>query len=349
MLSSVYYSMRMKKNKVLIIRFSSFGDIVQCSSVIESIYQTFDEIHWATRSDFKSLVGLNAHLAKIWSFDKKEGLFGLIKFALELRSENFTHVYDAHNNMRSNILKLFLMTRWKRPILAIRSKERVKRILLFQFKINKFPNPFIGINSFRAPLKKWGVLKTQEAKLVSWNFPSSTKEKMQALKLSLAGVGQMVVLVPSAAWEMKRWPLEHWKNLIKLMPSTRFVILGGKEDASFCQELAEIDLTRVHHLAGKLSLIESSQMVELASLVISADTGLLHVADVLGIKALSLMGPTAFGFTLSPLITTMDVDLLCRPCTKDGRGKCSQSVYQRCMVEITPSRVASVAQDLLRE
>ena len=179
---------------------------------------------------------------------------------------------------------------------------------------------------------------------MSWDFnPQSLDRVAPFLKDE-----KTIILVPSAAWEMKRWPLPLWKKLISIMPDYKFVVLGGKED-HFCEELKEIDPARVENLAGKLSLVESCAMISKSELVISADTGLLHVADVMGVKALSLMGPTAFGFTTGKQIITMEVDLPCRPCTKDGRGSCSQDVYQKCMVDITPEKVALEAQRLLRE
>lgn len=341
----------MEKNKVLIIRFSSFGDIVQCSSVVELIRQRFpndinkNEIHWVTRSDFDFLVKLNSEVDKVWAYEKKLGLLGLLKFALLLRSENFTHVYDAHNNLRSSIIKFFLMARMNKPNLVTRSKERWKRILLFNFRINKFPKPFRGIESYMAPLLKWNILRQSDSCFVKWIFPPTVEEKIN----SIIGADKIISLVPSAAWEMKRWPLDHWKKLIKILPEARFVVLGGKEDSLFCQELSDIDPSRVNNLAGKLSLVESCHLIQKSALVISADTGLLHVADALGVKALSLMGPSAFGFTMSSLIKTLEVDLPCRPCSKDGSGKCSQAIWQRCMVEITPARVASEALNSIRE
>lgn len=340
----------MEKNKVLIIRFSSFGDIVQCSSVVELIRQRFNqcELHWVTRKDFENLVKLNTGVNKVWALDKKSGVSGLIHLALQLRKEKFTHIYDAHNNLRSRILKFFLLSTLAFPALVTRSKDRWKRILLFHFRINLFPKPFIGIASYLHPLKKWGMNKSDSPKLVSWKFSEDAEKKIDQLLAETAGSSNVIALVPSAAWEMKRWPLDHWKKLIQILPQTKFVVLGGKED-TFCQDLADVDPSRVFNLAGKLSLIESCRLVQKSALVISADTGLLHVADVLGVKALSLMGPTAFGFTISSLIKTMEVDLPCRPCTKDGRGKCSQSVYQLCMVDITPASVAEAAVEITRE
>jgi ADP-heptose:LPS heptosyltransferase len=340
----------MKKNKVLIIRFSSFGDIVQCSSVVECIRQRLPmaEIHWATRTDFSYLVKLNHQLNKVCSLDKKTGFLGLMRFGLSLRKENYTHVYDAHNNLRSKILMIFLRLRLSFPLILTRPKERLKRILLFNFHINHFPQPFIGIDSYLNPLKKWGIKKGENPELVKWDFDLGVINRIEKLKEETVGAGSMIALVPSAAWEMKRWPLEHWKKLITIMPEARFIVLGGKEDF-FCQELSDLDPKRVFNLAGKLTLIESCLLVKKSALVISGDTGLLHVADVLGVKALSLMGPTAFGFTLSSLVKTLQVDLPCRPCSKDGSGRCSQNIYQLCMVDITPAKVASEARNLAHE
>lgn len=334
-------------NKVLIIRFSSFGDIVQCSSVVELIRQKFPDaqIDWVTRSEFDYLVKLNHGVNHVWSFNKKLGLKGLLKLGLELKAQNYDHVYDAHNNLRSSLLSFIMRARpFNRPNWLTRSKSRLKRILLFTFRINTFPKPFKGIHSFLRPLEKWGFPFQEKNKFVIWDFPVVSVEKTKSYVQS----GNEIVLVPSAAWEMKRWPLDLWKKLIMLMPDKKFVVLGGKEDL-FCEELKAIDPARVENLAGKLSLVESCALILSSPLVISADTGLLHVADVLGVKALALIGPTAFGFTSGNQIKTMEVELPCRPCTKDGRGSCSQNVYQKCMVDITPEQVAMSARQMLLE
>ncbi len=335
----------MKIKKVLIIRFSSFGDIVQCSSVVELIRQKYPEavIDWVTRSEFDYLVKLNHDVNTVWSFNKKLGFKGLIDLGLKLRALDYDHVYDAHNNLRSSLLSLMMRSKiFNRPNWLTRPKDRLKRVLLFTFRVNTFPKPFKGIHSYRAPLMKWGITPNQDAKLVTWDFNPQALEKVDPF----LNDKKTIILVPSAAWEMKRWPLPLWKKLISIMPDYKFVVLGGKED-HFCEELKEIDPARVENLAGKLSLVESCAMISKSELVISADTGLLHVADVMGVKALSLMGPTAFGFTTGKQIITMEVDLPCRPCTKDGRGSCSQDVYQKCMVDITPEKVALEAQRLL--
>ena len=98
----------------------------------------------------------------------------------------------------------------------------------------------------------------------------------------------MIVFAPSAAWEMKRWPIEYWKQLItKVIESkTKVVLLGGPSD-SFIEELV-IDSESVINLAGKTSLLESCQIVSEAKFVVSADTGIIHVADALGVSGVLL-------------------------------------------------------------
>ncbi len=326
------------KTKILIIRFSSFGDIVQCMSTLSAIKNKYpnSEIHWVARSDMASILTLSPLLNKGWHFERKLGLSGLIDLAKVLRAENYTHIYDAHSNIRSRILSLILAPLPFSKHFVRRSKERVKRIFLFNLKINFFPRPFKGMKSYLAPLKSWGIVENSDTDFCqSWQFGALVEKKIERLNLPES----FISLVPSAAWEMKRWPLEYWKNLISLCPNKKFVILGGPGD-DFCQELEDIDPARVRNLAGETSLIESCAIVEKSDLVVSADTGLIHVADILGVNGLSLIGPTAFGFCTGKHIKTIEIDMKCRPCTKDGRGKCSQDIYQKCLVNITPELIA---------
>lgn len=333
----------MQKNKVLIIRFSSFGDILQGLTVPRIIKQNYSDscVHWLTRSDFTSLVQINEDIDRVISFDRKAGFIGLIRLALILRRENYTHIYDAHNNVRSGIVNFILRFPFVfiSPKFIQRSKDRLKRILLFKFGQNFFPKPFKGRVSFENPLKKWGLKFEEGLTTVQFQFDSKTTEKVEGL-LSHIKSQKWITIVPSAAWEMKRWPVSHWEKLFHLLGKEyQFVFLGGPSDV-FINDLAEKFPNQSLNLAGKLTLVESSYLVTQSKWIISNDTGLLHVADLAGIHGLSLQGPTAFGFTTHPNLKTIEIPMNCRPCSKDGSGKCSQNVYQQCMVDISPELLA---------
>lgn len=323
--------------KFLIIRFSSIGDIIQCMDVINGIKNHFPdaEIHWIARQDMSSFLAMDKRIDRIWAFDKKEGLKGLLRMARLLKKENFDYIYDAHSNIRSNILKYKLGSFFKkRPHITLRKKERGKRFLLFKLGINKFPWPFRGRISYQKPLARWGITNFAST-YQDWHFPEEFHTKFTGLITS-----RTITLVPSANWPKKRWPVKHWQTLIRLLPDYNFILLAGPTD-TFCEEIKNTAPERVRNLAGKTSLLESCFLVLHSHLVISADTGFMHAADLFRKETLALIGPTAFGFPSGETATTLEVSLPCRPCTKDGSGKCKLAIYQKCMIDITPQWVAS--------
>lgn len=329
--------------KFLIIRFSSIGDIIQCMGIIGGIRERFKdvEIHWITRKDMVGTLSMDRRIDKIWAFDKTAGFGGLLKMAAELRKEHFDYIYDAHSNIRSNILKLILSPLpFVKPYVALRSKERGKRFLLFNFGVNLFDKPFRGVVSFREPLKKWGITAFAD-NYNDWHFPAEICSKYDGFVTK-----DTITIVPSANWEMKRWPVSHWEKLVFLLPEHKFIILAGSKDA-FCEKIRSVAPEQVVNLAGCTSLMESCYIVSRSNLVISADTGFMHAADLFRVPALALMGPTAFGFPTGPTVEILETNLPCRPCTKDGRGRCKQAVYQKCMVDITPWQVVERVIDFL--
>ena len=136
---------------------------------------------------------------------------------------------------------------------------------------------------------------------------------------------------------MKRWPLQHWRSLVELHPERDFVVLGGAED-TFLLTLAA---PNVRVVAGKLSLVESLRVILASSALVSNDTGLLHYADLMGVPCVAIIGPTAFGYPAGPRSVVAELDLPCKPCSKDGRGDCRNSIYQRCLLELYPSSVSA--------
>ncbi|MFZ9000738.1 MAG: glycosyltransferase family 9 protein [Bacteriovoracaceae bacterium] len=316
--------------KILIIRFSSFGDIAQCMGALPVIKKLYPnaEIHWATKAQFAPLVESSKLVSKVWALPSKAGTVELIRFGKELKEQGYNLVYDAHVNTRSLVLNLIL---WGIPKIK-RSKNRFKRFLLFKFRINKFPNPFKGMISYIGPIDISAAPSTQEL-----YFNKVNKQKVADLLND--SLSSYIVLAPSAAWEMKRWPVQKWKGLIDRLNEQKFILIGGAEDKYF----SELEGDRVVNLAGKVSFLESAYIISLSKGLISADTGALHLADLMGVPSLALIGPTAFGYPSNPQSKVIEKEFDCRPCTKDGRGHCSREIYQECMVAISEDEVAEAS------
>jgi ADP-heptose:LPS heptosyltransferase len=330
--------------KILVIRLSSFGDIVQCLAITKLI--KFEnpqaQITLLTKKQFAGLGLVNPEVSEVISFDRDQGLMGWIKLCRSLREEGYDVVYDAHSNIRTLILRLIFIGSGSFQFFK-RSKSRFKRFLLFFLRMNLFPKPFRGMVSFQEPIQNLFRSRPKSI-LQNWDFSNVDKEKVQAM---LPQSEKVLVCSPSAAWEMKRWPLDHWKSLFQSLNEYQIVLLGGPAD-TFYEEFISIAPERIINLAGKLSLIESCYVISQSKCFVSADTGLIHVAEILGIPGISIIGPTAFGFPTHEHIKTMEVPLSCRPCTKDGRGKCSQDIYKKCLVDITPEMIENEIKQIMK-
>lgn len=328
--------------KILLIRFSSIGDVTQTLSVATRLAE-FGELHWATRIDMAPLLANHPSISKVWILDRRDGLIGLFRLMLGLRRENFTHLYDAHNNMRSNLISFFLRVFSSISFLQ-KSQKRWKRFLLFNLRKNLYEMPFSGQRDLLEPLARWGLsIKAPASPQI---FPGPKEFESIDLELKKVEFDQFVALVPSAAYPLKKWPEDYFKKLIELMPTTKFVLLGSQHD-KFLSSFVSVSPDRVVNFAGRLNLMESVALIERAQAVVANDTGPLHFAEQLGKKTLALMGPAPFGFPSRSSTKVLELNLSCRPCSKHGQGPCTNNKYQRCLVDITPEQVKTELERLL--
>lgn len=321
--------------KILIIRFSSIGDLTQALSIPSFIksYVPHAEIHFVTRKDMVRLLENHPNINHIWTLDRQDGFRGLIQLIQQLNKQNFSHIYDAHNNLRSFFIRTFV----KAQKTLVRPMMRIKRFLLLEYHINLFEKPFSGQRDLIKPLEKWGM----PFKLPSAPQLFLDEQTQNSVSLPLEN---FIALVPSAAYQLKRWPLEYWDDLIKLNPNRQFVVLAGPND-HFTTLLSKNP--NVINLTGKTGLLESAAVIEKASMTITNDTGLLHFSEQLGKPTIALMGPAPFGFPSRESTIKLERNLKCRPCSKHGQGPCVNVTYHECLRSITPAEVSNRMNELL--
>lgn len=318
--------------KILIIRFSSIGDLTQALSLPAHIksYVADAEVHFVTRDDLSEILQNNPHIKKIWTLKRSDGFSGLLKLARQLNAEGFTHIYDAHNNLRSFIIRHMVAAKYK----LTKPMFRFKRFLLLNFHINHFEKPFSGQRDLLKPLEKWGFKFRLPPAPQLFVSDQARKQSSDLLQDNL----NFTVIVPSAAYELKRWPVDYWLKLVQKNPQKKFVVLAGKNDhftTAFDSEPNVLNLT------GKTDLMTSAAIIEKARNVVTNDTGLLHFAEQLGKKTIALMGPAPFGFPSRTSTLILQRDLPCRPCSKHGQGPCrNNKYYHECLRSISVDEVS---------
>ena len=146
--------------------------------------------------------------------------------------------------------------------------------------------------------------------------------------------GTYVAISPASVWATKQYPLEGWRAIINdIQPTYRIVLLGGKGDQSFCQEILEsVSHEQVQNLSGELGLLETSTLIKHAAISFTNDSAPLHMASATNAPVCAIFCSTlpSFGFgPLSERSCTVEVDeeLLCRPCGMHGRKNCPEGHF----------------------
>ena len=308
--------------KFLILRFSSIGDIVLTTPVVRCLKMQYPEaeIHYATKKSFHMLLANNPYIDKIHLLDKN--LWALI---CELRKENFHYVIDLHHNLRTSIIKASLL----KKAFAF-DKLNINKFLLTQFKINRLPDIHI-VDRYMETIKSFNINNDQKG--LDYFIP-----KKDEISLNDFGIQKpFLALVIGAKFATKRLTQFQLEELCGLL-TQQVVLLGGKEDELAGKQIAN-KYKHVINLSGLLNLNQSADVLKQAEIVVTHDTGLMHIAAALQKSVISIWGNTVPAFGMYPYLIKdkfkiIEVaDLACRPCTKIGYGVCPKQHF-KCIKDI---------------
>ncbi|MBI1184985.1 glycosyl transferase [bacterium] len=304
--------------RVLVIRFSSIGDLVLTSPVLRCLKAQFPdaELHFATKKAFADILRPNPHINQLH-------LLGENWKEFVANMPDFNWVFDLHHNLRS-----------KRLINAIKAgqvfsynKQNLNKWLLVNFKINRLEGYSVVKSYFNSlPINYDGS---------GLDFYLPADENFAKLKQQLPA--KYVAVVLGGKFETKQMPADLLVELVAKI-SKPVVLLGGSDEKAKAEAVAA---TCAHctNLAGILSLHESAFAVQQAQFVLSSDTGLMHVAAAFGKKMAVVWGNTVREFGFSPLykegqnhlVRHFEVEeLSCRPCSKLGHASCPKGHFN-CM------------------
>ncbi len=309
--------------KILIIRFSSIGDIVLTTPVTRCLkLQLNAEIHYLTKPNFESILNTNPFINKVHVLD-----ISLIAKAKELQAENFDFVIDLHNNIRTFIFKKALGVKaYSFP------KLNIEKFLFVNFKVNKMPNIHIVERYFK-PAEKLGI--TNDGKGLDYFLPTHFK-----FDYPIDLDKPYITWAIGAQHFTKRFPI------IKIIAICNKVnlpiyLLGGKDDETNGNEITSKTNGNVVNLCGKLSLHQSAYVVKKGQLLITNDTGLMHIGSAFQKRIISLWGNTTPAFGMYPYYGNSQVKqtlfenniINCRPCSKIGFNSCPKKHF-KCMEDL---------------
>lgn len=322
--------------KILVVRFSSIGDVVLTTPVIRCLKTQLNqaEIHVITKKSMTPILENNPYIDKCIAIEKS-----VKEVSESLKAEKYDVVIDLHNNVRTLKLKRSLGVKsYSFP------KKNISKFLLTTFHWNRMPKVHVVDRYFEA-VKALGVVNDQQpcdlfltsndqVDLATWNL----SEK------SFVGVAM------GAQFATKQMPVELMANVLGEI-DLPIVLLGGEMDQLRAKELVQLLAGRnIIDLTGKLTLRQSAYLTKTACVLLTGDTGLMHIASAFETPIVSVWGntvPDLGMYTYAPknnsVFSNHEVNgLSCRPCSKIGYQSCPKKHFN-CMMK---QDVSAIRKDL---
>jgi len=315
--------------KILIIRFSSIGDIVLTTPVIRCLKQQLPaaEIHYLTKKAFQSVLKSNPYIDKLHLLESS-----LSPIITQLKAEQFDYVIDLHRNMRTMLVKSRLGVKS-----SAYNKLNIEKWLLVNFKINNLP-PIHIVDRYLKTVEFLGIKNDGKGLDYFLEKDYKIQELLPESHQNYTG------LVIGAQHSTKRLPVYKLIEVCKLL-NHPVVLMGGKEDSERAEEIVKGAGEHVFNACGKFTLDESAFLVKMATRIITHDTGLMHIAAAFNKPVISIWGNTVPEFGMYPYgikqSKMMEVNgLKCRPCSKIGYQRCPLGHF-KCMNDQNPAEIVN--------
>lgn len=327
-------NLKKSPEKILIVKPSSLGDIVHSLPFLNSLKSCFpkSEIHWVIAKGLEGMLEGHPMVHKLIIINKDmwkkisntgETIRELKRLFRGLKDEGYDLVVDLQGLLRSGIITMSTGA----PVRAGFEEAREGSRLFYTDRIRGGKD----IHAVERYLKIAEALGCDTEEII---FPFPLSRETTLLK---TGTKDYVVIVPGARWDTKIWPAEYFGRLASMLP-LKSVVIGGGPDISRAEKVIEHSRGRAVSVAGKTSLRELIDVMRDARVVISNDSGPMHIAAGFKVPVVAIFGPT------SPVRTgpygdghiVMKSDLECSPCFKKRcedlkcmKGISAESVFEK--------------------
>ncbi len=326
--------------RILVIRLSSIGDIILTQSVVADLRDLFPEaeIYFLCKPEYQALPELFGLDLKIIPYSRS------FSWHIGLLKQSFDLVIDLHNKFSTWMIR-HLVRSHKKAVYHKQHKLRRRIVkgdhsisiestvrLYYSALVNLFPNEFSLTSPIRYPVLHSEFLPS-DIEIIPRIYPDR----------------KLIALFPGAAHNTKIWQLENWGKLIEnCYNKYEFRIYGNQSDYGLTRNLGA-DYNDIKNLCGQLNLKQLTAELNVCDVIISGDTGPMHLAAALNKPQIAIFGGTHPRLGFAPLndkAIILSADLECQPCSLHGKKKCPKGTFE-CMKLITPEMVETKLKELL--
>ena len=293
------------------------------------------EAHWWLSPELFPILKEDPDIHSLHPFDRRawrkpSGWGHLTKTVRNLRERQFDLVLDLQSLARSALL-----SRLCRGQLTVGLEDyREGAPSMYDLRIARGSYETHAVDWYLSSLDALGVSQPSLEGWLPVNEPAAAR-----MRSMLAGHGaSFVALQPGARWKNKRWPVEKFVELVQKQSDVSFIMVGSPDEANLAEPICKAAPDRVISLVGKTTLQEAIESIRMADLLVTNDTGPMHIATAVGTRVVALFGPTNPSRTgpYQQLDKVVQTPLDCVPCMK---SKCRNDLEIECLKTISATQV----------
>jgi len=335
---------------ILVLRLSSLGDVVLTSSFLQSLDDHFPgaPVTFVVREDLAGVASALPGVQRLVTVPRQLGGGGLLDLGRRLAHEGYAHAFDLHRSLRTRLIGAALRGRLRPGF----NKQEWPRFVLVHAHRDVYARSG-GARPLRErylePLVRMGLSpRLHDTRLV---LPSAARERAASIwrQAGWAADARVVGVAPGARWPSKCWPVDRFAALAARLQSDGrpVVVVGGAAERTVGGLVAHA--SGGLDLCGQLDVLETAAVLERCALLVTNDSGLLHVAEAVGRPVLAFFGPTAPQFGYTPYRAASRVLRApppCSPCSKNGSRPCFRPTHE-CMEAISVDTATAAVLSML--
>lgn len=345
-------------HRTLVIRLSSVGDIVLSSLLLRVFHHRFPDarIDYLVKEEFAELVAHSPHVHHTIPFPTDGGLRELKFLRERIKAERYDLVIDIHDSLRSRFL-----CRGAPHVVRI-NKRKLARFLLVRTKVDwyrRFGGDPSVARRYLETVRTFGIQDDGQGLELFLPDDAAQKAHDELHAAASNNAFNVIGLCPSAKHGNKMWPADRFAEAALALATTgleTIVLFGSASERDRCTVIEQMiqqrnDRVRIVNCTGRLSLLETAALMDFCSIIITNDSGLMHIAAARKRKVVAIFGPTVRQLGFFPFgtesVVVEDREVSCRPCTHIGLPECPKGHFN-CMMNIDVTRVVDAAGRLLR-
>jgi heptosyltransferase-2 len=334
-----------KKLNILMIRLSSMGDVVLTTSLVRQLKATFpnSRIDFVTSQEFKEIYKYNPYISNLIEYDKSSNFEQIATQKNDIKQNlplgKYDYVIDLQRNMRTKIFRsglgeIYFLVHKRRlhKLSLVYLKKPLYKTLIPVPEVNRFCVRELDVKNDNKGLEIW---LPEEKGLQNYPPEFKQRKKDEFYKIAIA---------PGAYHFTKRYPKERFVNLIELISkkiNAEFYIIGGMKDKEITDYIKLNSKVNITDYSNSTSILETAKILNTMDVLITNDTGVMHIAASRKIPVLAIFGSTVKEFGFIPYGTDYRIaesTINCRPCTHIGRNECPRKHFD-CMMNITVEKL----------